>query len=269
MIGKLIKKLKDKPKEEYGWFGNYDSWEKASAVADGYSKTNILDKTKESLLKVKNGEAVYERDSVIFDKKEYPFPLITYMLHSAFRNGAPLNILDFGGSLGSTYFQVREFLSPQVCSSWNVVEQAHYVECGKEYFEDGLLHFYHSIEECNADYKIDLVILSSVVQYLPDPHSFLENLISLGFKFIIVDRTAFVKEPEDRLTIQKVWPSVYDASYPAWFFNEANFLGHFRDKYTLESEFTTYVEGESVMEIDHVPAGYDKGFFLTLSESRK
>lgn len=262
MLSNLIRKLKNKPKEEYGWFGNYASWEEASAEADGYDKTNILDKTKEALLKVKNGDAVYERDSVIFDKKEYPYPLITYLLHSAFRNESPLNILDFGGSLGSTYFQVKEFLSPRVCSSWNVVEQAHYVECGKGCFEDDLLHFFHSIDECVAEYTIDLVILSGVTQYLSDPHSFLNELTSSRFKFIIIDRTSFVKETKDRLTIQTVWPSIYEASYPAWFFNEAYFLRHFERYYAVRAEFASYVDSESIISIDGSLLGYDKGFFL-------
>ena len=41
---------------------------------------NIFEKTKQSLLKVKNGEAVYERDSVLFDKKEYPYAIISSLL---------------------------------------------------------------------------------------------------------------------------------------------------------------------------------------------
>ncbi len=258
----LFGKLKKKPKEKYGWFGDYATWEEAAAHGEGFAKSNILEKTKSALLKVKNGEAVYERDSVLFDKKEYPFPLISFLLHSAFENGAPLDILDFGGSLGSTYFQVKEFLSNQVCSSWNVVEQAHYVECGKEYFEDGLLRFFHSIEECNAKYKIDLMILSGVIQYLPEPHTFLEELVGLGYKYIIIDRTAFIDRGKDRLTIQNVWPSVYEASYPAWFFNEYDLLKHFNERYAVEAEFSTYVQGESIIQIDGVPAGYDKGFYL-------
>lgn len=262
----MIKYLKNKfwkqPKEEYGWFGNYSSWEEASAHTDGYDKENILEKTKASLLKIKSGEAVYERDSVIFDHKQYPFPLISFVLHSAVEKGTALHVLDFGGSLGSSYFQIKEFLTPQVCTSWNVVEQPHYVSCGKGYFEDGVLHFFNSIEEVHAVHPIDLVLLSSVVQYLPEPHVFLEKLASFGFKYIIIDRTAFVDESADRLTIQKVWPSVYEASYPSWFFNQKGFLQHFEEKYTLKAQFTTYVEEESVIEIDHEPIGRDKGFYL-------
>jgi putative methyltransferase (TIGR04325 family) len=255
--------FKNKPKKaQYGWFGDYASWQKASAITQGYDQANILEITKKALLKVKNGEAVYERDSVLFDKKEYPFPLISYLLHTALQKGAPLHILDFGGSLGSTYFQVKEFLSERVCASWNIVEQPHYNECGRDFFEDDTLHFFHTIEECQASYPIDLIILSSVVQYLPEPHSFLKKLCTYDFKTILFDRTAFVNGARDRITIQNVWPNIYEASYPAWFFNEAGFLKHFEERYELMGEFRTYVEGEAIMEIDHKPVGYDKGFFL-------
>jgi putative methyltransferase (TIGR04325 family) len=260
VINYLRRKKRSKP--EYGWFGRYASWEEASAVADGYEKGNILEKTKDALLKVKRGEAVYERDSVLFDKKEYPFPLISFLLHTVLQKGAPLHILDFGGSLGSTYFQVKEFLAPHVCASWSIVEQTHYITCGREFFEDEVLKFFHSIDECLAAYPIDLVILSSVVQYLPDPHSFLDRLNAYGFETILFDRTAFVKESNDRLTLQKVWPNIYEASYPTWFFNETAFLKHFAKKYELKAAFKTYVEGEAVVDIDHEPVGYEKGFCL-------
>lgn len=262
MIKYLKNKYKKKPKQQYGWFGRYSSWEDARALTDGYDKDNILEKTKSALLKIKAGEAVYERDSVLFDKKEYPFPLITFLQHTAIRKGAPLNILDFGGSLGSSYYQVKEFLDDRVCQTWNVVEQQHYVSCGKEYFEDEQLRFFNTIDECTAAKTIDLVILSSVVQYLNNPHTFLDKLVAMNFDHIVFDRTAFIREDFDRLTIQRVWPAVYEASYPSWFFNEEKFLAHFRDAYDIRAEFSTYVEGESIIEIDHVPVGYDKGFYL-------
>lgn len=262
MIKKLFSQFKKKKKEEYGWFGRYSSWKDACADSDGYAKENILEKTKVSLLKVKSGEAVYERDSVLFDKKAYPFPLIAFLQHSAFQNKGPLNVLDFGGSLGSSYFQVKEFLSEQVCTSWNVVEQPHYVSCGKEFFEDEQLRFFPTIEECADSTNIDLVILSGVVQYLEEPYVFIERLMSFNFKYIIFDRTSFIEEDTDRLTVQKVWPSVYSASYPAWFFNEERFLSHLTDNYLIKAEFSTYVEEEAIIEVDHQQVGYDKGFYL-------
>lgn len=256
---KLINKWL-RPKK-YGWFGNYNSWQEASALTEGYNKTNILDKTKAALLKVKNGEAVYERDTVLFDKKEYPYPLITYLL----QQGRALNILDFGGSLGTTYYQVRDFVTP---GSWHIVEQAHYVNCGKELFENDILKFHYSIADCLASTPIDVVILSSVLQFLPDPHTFLHSLVQYGFERIIIDRTFFTNGTHDRLTVQHVWPSVYEASYPAWFFEEQKFLLHFKNEYTLLGEFPPYVAAEAIVQIDEKPAGYSKGFCFVKNQDK-
>lgn len=259
MFKNLFVKRKKNP---YGWFGNYSSWKEVAAETDGYDTRVILERTKNAILKVKNGEAVYERDSVVFDKKEYPFPLITFLLNSANQKKEPLHVLDFGGSLGSTYYQIKEFLTPGVCASWNVVEQEHYVECGNQYFKDGILAFHSSIDACLADKKIDLVVLSSSVQYLEKPHDFLQELSAYNFRFLLFDRTAFHYGEEDRLTLQKVPPEIYPASYPSWFFNEKNFLNHFSEQYNNIAEFTSYVKGEETMLIDGVQSGYDKGFYL-------
>lgn len=52
---------------KYGWQGNYQTWKEAENTSTGYDSDEIIQKVRASLLKVKNGEAIYERDSVIFD----------------------------------------------------------------------------------------------------------------------------------------------------------------------------------------------------------
>lgn len=265
MFKEIFRKFKSDNGAKYGWFGNYPSWADVMSKTDGYDSEIILQRTKNSLLKVKNGEAVYERDSVLFDKKQYPFPLLSFLLHSAAIKGRPLHILDFGGSLGSTYFQIKEFLTPNVCQSWNVIEQSHYVASGKAHFEDEQLKFYHTIDSCLKDKQIDFVLISGSIQYLEEPHLFLRKLAAYQFDFILFDRTPFHHEVNDRLTLQHVPPEIYDASYPSWFFNQEEFLNHFSDTYTVVADFPSYVEGESVLLIDEAPLGYSKGFYLTRS----
>jgi len=48
--------------------------EEAMELSTGYDSERILGKVRDSLLKVKRGEAVYERDSVLFDKVQYSWP---------------------------------------------------------------------------------------------------------------------------------------------------------------------------------------------------
>lgn len=263
MFKGIFRKFKSDTSTKYGWFGDYPSWEEAIAQTDGYDSGIILQKTKSALLKVKSGDAVYERDSVLFNRKEYPFPLLSFLMHSAAIKGRSLHVLDFGGSLGSSYYQIKEFLTPNVCLSWNVIEQEHYVSEGRAHFEDEQLKFYPSIDECLQHKQIDFVLLSGSVQYLQQPQLFLNQLAAYNFDFLLFDRTAFHYEANDRLTLQFVPPDIYEASYPAWFFNQEKFFGHFLDNYEIVADFPSYVEGESVLYIDENPLGYGRGFYLT------
>ena len=143
-----------------------------------------------------------ERDSLIFDHIEYSYPLLSGLLWIAGINKGRLNVLDFGGSLGSTYFQNKYFLDsiPQV--NWCIVEQPDFVRTGTELFADERLHFFDSIESCISAYDINLVLLSSVLQYLEKPYELIENIISKHPEFIIIDRTPFVNSC-DRITIRR------------------------------------------------------------------
>jgi len=216
------------------WFtGNYPSWDAALQDCTGYETDSILNKVKESLLKIKDGRAIYERDSILFNKIQFSFPLLCGLLRVAVENNGNLNVLDFGGSLGSSYYQNKEFLSGVKNLRWSIVEQEKFVKVGKEFFEDDILHFYFTIEECLANEKTDVIILSSVIQYIERPHELLSEIVSKKVKYIIIDRTPFFENHPDQLTVQKVPAEIYNASYPAWFFNEQIFLKSFEDCYSL------------------------------------
>jgi len=50
------------------------------SASTGYDNDMILEKTRLALLKVKNGEAAYERDSVVFEDIQYAWPLLAGLL---------------------------------------------------------------------------------------------------------------------------------------------------------------------------------------------
>ena len=55
---------------------------------------------------------------------------------------------------------------------------------------------------------------------------------------VIFDKMPFLIDGEkDIITIQKVPPAIYEASYPAWFFNEKKFLEFLGRKYDVVAEF--------------------------------
>ena len=223
----------------YGWSGNYKTWEEAKSKCTGYDSQNIIDKVKESVLKVKNGEAVFERDSVIFDKVYYSFPLLSSLSLVALNSDKKLNVLDFGGSLGSSYFQNRNWFAGLKEFRWNIVEQEHFVTEGKKTFSDNKLSFYYTIEDCLKEQDVNVLMLSSVIQYIEKPYEFIDGIIEQKPEYIVIDRTPMLMSGDDRLTIQTVPKNIYEAQYPCWLLNENKVIDHFLKGYDLLADEVT------------------------------
>ncbi|MDH4164299.1 MAG: methyltransferase, TIGR04325 family [Nitrospirota bacterium] len=217
--------------------GAYATWEEAQARSTGYDAPAIAKRVYDAALKVKTGEACYERDSVIFDRIQYAWPVTAGLLWIAAQRGNSLNLADFGGSLGSSYFQSRRFLADLETCRWSIVEQRHFVELGRTGFEDDHLRFYETLDDCMEKERPDVLLLSSVLPYLPHPYVFLDDIIRRGFDFIIVDRTPLFTSHPDRLTVQKVPDWIYAASFPAWILNIDRFLAKMSGEYELIADF--------------------------------
>jgi putative methyltransferase (TIGR04325 family) len=213
----------------------------------------------ESTLKVKNGEAVFERDSFIFDEIQYSWGVLASLFKVAVENGNSLKVLDFGGALGSHYFQNKKFLQPIKIKKWTVVEQKHYIDVGNKKIADGILSFAYSIEDVN---NADVLILSAVLQYFPNPYEWLEKFIAKKIPYIVLDRTAFSTEGRDRLTLQKVPPEIYEAQYPAWFLDKSKVFSVIQKEYELIAEFQ-----DTIDVIEEIPSEYKGALFRLKNES--
>jgi putative methyltransferase (TIGR04325 family) len=229
------------------WFGDFKDWESASLQCAGYDEKSILEKCKVALLDVKNRKRIYERDSVLYNSMEYSWPIATMLLKSAHQNNNTLRILDFGGSLGSTFYQNRGLLGNEIDIKWGIVEQRSFVETGKKYFEDNSLRFFYTHEECMFAIEPQVILLSSVLQYLPEPYVWLEKLSNLQVNYLILDRTSFSGDDKDLLTIQNVPEEIYKASYPCWFLSMTKVKDILERNYTLFSIFDSYCENEIVI----------------------
>ncbi len=236
-VSRLLRVIRRRDRGSIRFTGDYKSWEDAQRDSTGYSAPEILEKTRAAVLKVKSGQAEFERDSVAFSRAQYEFPLLSALLKAAATANGRLSVLDFGGSLGSTYFQSRKFLSTVKDLHWSVVDQAPQVACGRKEFATEQLHFYSSIADCLTQQQPNVLLLSNVIQYLPRPYEFLEEIAQLKVSHVIIERTPFSCAGRDRLTVQHVPPSIYDASYPAWFLSEPTFRSLLEKNYDLVCEY--------------------------------
>ncbi len=217
----------------YGWKGNFSTWSEAQKKCSGYNSEIIFSKVKEALLKVKNGEAVFERDSVTFDKIQYSLHLLSGLSIAALQNNGKLNVLDFGGSLGSSYYQNKNIFKDINEFNWCIVEQPHFVEEGIKTFADSNLHFFYDVKSCTEKYKINVLLLASVLQYLEEPYQLLDEVIAENIEYIIIDRTPVFFKDDDRITIQRVPKNIYDAQYPCRILNETKLIKYLSKYYEL------------------------------------
>jgi putative methyltransferase (TIGR04325 family) len=217
--------------------GDFPSWQAAVRECEGYSSDGILARVKTASLAVEDGKAAFERDSVLFDRIEYSWPLLAGLLWIAAQRKNRLHVLDFGGSLGSSYRQNRRFLTGLERLNWSVVEQPSFAACGKRNFENDVLWFFPDLDGCLAFGRPDVAIFSSVLQYVERPYQVLKDVLATGVGFLIIDRTPFIEGPRDRLSVQTVTGRIFPASYPAWFFSRRQFLDSLETHFELVEEF--------------------------------
>lgn len=201
-----------------GFSGNrfrygYRSWQEAKAKCSGYDSEAITQVLVSASRNARDGRVAYERDGVEFDAIQYSWPLVAAILGSP-RSTSELRVLDWGGSLGSTYRQNKDLLAAAgVEVEWVVLEQEHLVEIGSREFSNNQLSFRSNIESIPVGY-FDLVIFASSICYIDHPNKVLEQVKSLRPKAIAFDRTPIVKKGPGLIGIQTVGPKIYRASYP-------------------------------------------------------
>jgi len=215
------------------WVGNFSSWEEAVNNSTGYDSEKIISRVFKSTLEVVSGRAKYEQDSILFYEEEFDTDLIN-LVSMVSKKNKKVTVLDYGGALGSTYFKNKKFLSKIKGLNWCVVEQEKFVELGKANFADKTLQFYPSLDSFFEKKSPNIVLFSSVLQYLEKPFEVINEVISKKPLFILVIRTPFTQN-QSRICIQKVNPDIYPASYPCHIFNEAGFIKAFAKKYSVIS----------------------------------
>jgi len=239
----LLEILKDKS-GNCRYEGEYFDWDEARKKTAGYDDDKILAKVLQSAVKADSGEAVFERDSVLFDYIEYSWPLLAALLLAAAKNGGELNLLDFGGALGTTYRQNKKFLTQLKKITWNIVEQGKTVEAGQKNIKEKNIKFWASLDECLEKEKINLVVFSASIQYIKNPYELMTKIVKQRIGTMVIDRL-IVSSREDFITIQTVPKNIYEASYPLWIMNEDKLKKYFQAAgYKLLEEFDDLIGGK-------------------------
>jgi len=213
-IMRIMRKLWGK---QIRWQGDYPSWSAAVRASQGYAAETILERVASATTALIRGEVKAERDGVTFDVPLYHFSLLTVLYHQAIRQNA-LGVIDFGGGLGSVYWNNYKFLIDIKALHWCVVEQPAFVRYGQENVTDNVLSFHLDVDNALAALPCQpsVVFLGGVLQYLQSPEKMLESLLVHQVPIVFIDRTVFNDHNSQRLTVQKTSGVIGNTSYPCW-----------------------------------------------------
>jgi putative methyltransferase (TIGR04325 family) len=203
------------------------TWADAVARSSGYDHASILQRVVVATREVVAGRAAYERDSVLFHEPSVRFEILAPLLRAALRHGGRLDVIDFGGSLGTLYRQCRPHL-PLATLRWQVVEQPAFVAAGRAEFTTAELSFHDALNDLPGPVVPRVLVASSVLQYLPDPMRHLKAWAAAReVDTVIIDRTPMSGAAEHALAIQHVPRHIYPASYPCWVLSRVRLLEAF------------------------------------------
>lgn len=212
------------------YIGEYSTWEEAAEECAGYDDNAIISKVIDAIEKVRRGEAVWERDSCLFYEAKYVYRVCAAILRCAVQNRR-VRLLDIGGSLGSTWFQNREYLTDVENLEYIVAEQDHFVEYGHKNLEDGTLKFISSLEPWERMERFDVILMSGSLQYIPQYEEVINRIKVAKPRYIVIDR--FLVSDRKRICIETVPEEIYFSSYPVVIFSKDEVPNLFGGDYSL------------------------------------
>ena len=205
--------------------GRYPDWNSAVIAARGYGDERLIDFLTDSASSVQRGEAVWEQDGVTRTTIPPDFPQLACLAQVALRQGGSLSVLDFGGGLGSSYWQCRTHLRGLGSLHWCIVEQPALTERGRSQFQTEELTFHDSLRSCLGAQRPQVILLSSVLQYLEHPYELLQEILDAGIPYLLIDRHP-QSMTEELITVQKVPSTILASSYPCWLFDKGRMEGY-------------------------------------------
>lgn len=239
--------------------GPFASWVQARKKSTGYDSEEILSAVLSAAQSAQGQESLFEKDGVLVGPERRSWPVTASLLFAGATLHHKFRVLDFGGSLGSTYFHVLDFLEATELE-WVVVEQKTYAEAGRRYFENERLIFVDDLN-LGVDNSLALVaLLSSSLQYVENPFGVLQSLLDLKPEFVIFDRTPFHEGADDVLMVQHVSREVYRGSYPIWILSKSKLMRYMSDGYEL---VTTFDSPEGTVFTRSIDATFQGMFFRT------
>lgn len=217
--------------------GPFKNWNEANINSSGYQNKDYFNKVLRNILFSMDIDNIYERDSELVYDKKCPLRIINF-INRNFKN--KLKVIDFGGSLGSFFFQNKSKIKSKSIK-WAIYEQKSLSKIGKKFITHKNIFFLNKMIEIKR-LKPHVVLFSSVLEYLHNPKKHINDLLKIkSIRFVIIDRLLISNSNIDEIYVQKNPKKYFSMNYPCRIFSKRNFLLNYFKNLKLINTGNSYV----------------------------
>lgn len=234
------------PRGPYELSEPYPSWDEALANSTDWHHPSIALRALASARLVRDGKCTVEQDGRTAVDVSYSGALLAALLLGAVRHDS-FQVIDFGGGLGSNFFQHRQLL-PHLAARlkhWHIVERPIIVRHGHAEFALPGLSFHEQVPHLDGP---TVTMFTGSFQYLREPFAVLDQIKS---DILAIDRVVMVDPTldlgRDEIHVQTPSPTLYyGANFPVWRFSYRPLIERMAQRgFKLVEDFPTASEYHS------------------------
>lgn len=212
------------------WEGVYASFGEAPASGKGFDGETWISNSLQKIASLRDEAA---QGCVVPPPGNYRHCLLPLLAALVYNEQGRARILDFGGSIGFTYYQTLCGLPQRDKLEYHIVERENVCRAGREFFkaENGGPEFFAELPQGESAY--DIVYMGSAMQYVEDWKGLLARLCALSRKHLLL-----VDVPAGTIPTFVSVQHYYGAKIPVWFFDLREIL-HAADSSGYEPIFAS------------------------------
>lgn len=207
--------------------GDFASWADAQAASRGYEDPELIGRVLQ-----RNLEEMAALQEGRYRLTDRDLQIAAAVMAAGARLGRPFQVEDFGGEMGG-FFRVVRQLAGDAAPRWRVIETAPMAAAAEPHFAgDGLSFLADPAWRPDGD----VVIVSGVLQTLPDPLALFELIADSRAPFVVITTSPFMDGDRDAMSLRVVRGG--EESYPLWAFAEGPWRARIAKRFDTVAEWT-------------------------------
>jgi len=193
------------------WEGVYKSFRDVPVKGTAFNGKRWIQQSLKKIILLREDTRKGNSVPMVTQYHESLLPLVAAFVYN---ECGQVRILDVGGCIGFTYYQVLHGLPRTEGFEFHIVDTKPVCEAGREFFKDEQKIFFHLSLPNKTRLVFDIVHMGSSLQYIEKWEEMLLNLCRFQPRYFL-----FTDLPAGDIPTFATVQNYYDSTIPAWFFN--------------------------------------------------